>query len=202
MSKSTACIAIFIAFLTLSAQAIDRSQFITQHPSSVLDHTESTGVNNALGESIFGVIRLYWNGLDNGYNDWNKDYVIDDWCMDTEFQKEFFQGIFIGFFKAITLQYINLFQLSSDILNAYNFITKELDYCKGSDISDMAHFFFFDTMIWFEIAATFIAIIENLQYFLASIPLGFFSLFSGDIKNVGYIHGTLVKLIFTAAKNL
>ena len=33
-----------------------------------------------IGDVVFGWIRLYWNGLVNGYKNWSKSYVIGNWC--------------------------------------------------------------------------------------------------------------------------
>ena len=154
----------------------------------------------SVGNAIFNAARQYWNGVVNGYNNWSKTYEIGEWCMGDDFQKEFGVGIFTGFFRLVTLQYVNMFQFAQDLSNAYNHITGQLDYCKGSKVVDDTHDFVYETFFWYEVGAVVTAFITNLGEFLASIPLVIFNIFNGDVKTVGYIHGKLLKKIYDVAK--
>ena len=122
--------------------------------------------------------------------------------MASGFQKEVVEGIIIGFFKTITLQYVNPFQLSVDQTYAYNLITNQLYYCKGDGLSSDTRKFVYDTIIWFELLGTLVAIIQNIDQFLAGIVLSLVSLFSGDLKTVGYIHGKLLKIIYDVTNQI
>lgn len=120
---------------------------------------------------IFNVTRNYWNGIVNAYNNWAKDYNIGDWCMAADFQQKFSAGLISGFFKVITLQYVNVFQYAQDISVAYTFITDQLYYCKGNGLTTDSRKFVYDLFFWYEIGAIGTAILANPGEFVASIPL-------------------------------
>ncbi|CAI2376232.1 unnamed protein product [Moneuplotes crassus] len=187
---------IVFTVIVMLAQGLSREEFVEKANNVV----GNLGQEVNLRQTFFNGIRTYWNGVVNGYNSWSKTYKIKDWCMNDQFQETIVSGIIIGLFRTLTLQYVNLFQLGRDINNAFDQVTGQLIYCKGDEIGKSARLFFFDTIIWFEIAAVITAVAQNFGMFIASIPLGIANLISGDLQNLGYIHGKLVRLIFDAAR--
>mmetsp|Transcript_12182 Transcript_12182/g.10802 ORF Transcript_12182/g.10802 Transcript_12182/m.10802 type:complete len:210 (+) Transcript_12182:39-668(+) len=202
LSNSKLATLLLVVGLALSVSALGRSEFIesAERKSEANFLTNLNDNEIDLGQIIFSWTREYWNGMNNGYNQWKKDYSIGNWCMAKDFQNEIGLGIFIGVFRTLTLQYLNIFQLTRDVLIAYDKITNQLIYCKGKAIADSTRFFIFDINIWFEIGAVLTAVLTNLGEFLAAIPLGLVNLFTGELRTLGFIHGTLLKHIFDAAK--
>lgn len=122
--------------------------------------------------------------------------------MSTGFQDKFAQYFVTLIMKTLTLQYLNIFQLSNDVHNMYTLITGQLDYCKGSGLTDDASKFVYDTFFWYEVYGVILSVANNLPDFLSSIIFTLVNLFSWDLKSIGYIHGKLLKIIFDTTKNI
>ena len=120
---------------------------------------------------IFGVTRDYWNGMLNAYMGYDKNWKIGNWCMDKPFQNAVFAGIGLSLYKTLTLQYLNVMQLISDLVTSYQYIKAQLVYCKGSTFVDDLEKYMFKTMFFFEAAAFVKAFVKYPVQFVSALIL-------------------------------
>ena len=91
--------------------------------------------------------------------------------MDKPFQNAVFAGIGLSLYKILTLQYINVMQLLSDLITAYQYLKAQLVYCKGSTFVDEMEKYAFRTMFFFEVSAFVKAFVKYPVQFISALIL-------------------------------
>ena len=142
----------------------------------------------------FGTARSVWNGIINGFNNWN-NYKLKDWCMNSKFQDYAIAGMMMFFFKTITGQYINLLQLFYDFLTAIYYVRDELVHCKGKKVVETLEEFWLKTPLIFEAATIAVYIVQENIRLAALLLLTGVNVFSFDFYQAGIFVGKIFKEI-------